>query len=194
MWNINKQKIDQRIEWFSIDHEGEPLSYATTLRLWQENPDFRSFFIELLAASPFDAYRWETPPITLSTADRIFEFVMLESPRLSRNVNIGPFAKYMQNSEPGDIVNFPNLGKDATLVVPCRSEQSEAYCHLASFVHTAPMSQQHALWAQVGELMQQRLSDKPVWLSTAGAGVAWLHVRIDDRPKYYSYRKYREDG
>lgn len=27
-------------------------------------------------------------------------------------------------------------------------------------------------------------------LSTAGAGVRWLHVRVDDRPKYYHYRPY----
>jgi hypothetical protein len=33
---------------------------------------------------------------------------------------------------------------------------------------------------------------KPVWLSTAGAGVSWLHVRLDDRPKYYGYRPYQE--
>ena len=40
--------------------------------------------------------------------------------------------------------------------------------------------------------MQRRLSAKPVWLSTAGAGVSWLHVRLDDRPKYYGYAPYRE--
>jgi hypothetical protein len=31
----------------------------------------------------------------------------------------------------------------------------------------------------------------PEWLSTAGAGVSWLHVRLDDRPKYYGYAPYR---
>lgn len=38
--------------------------------------------------------------------------------------------------------------------------------------------------------MTARVGTRPVWLSTAGAGVAWLHVRLDDRPKYYSYRPY----
>jgi hypothetical protein len=28
--------------------------------------------------------------------------------------------------------------------------------------------------------------------STAGAGVSWLHVRLDDRPKYNGYAPYRE--
>jgi hypothetical protein len=29
------------------------------------------------------------------------------------------------------------------------------------------------------------------WLSTAGMGVPWLHVRLDDRPKDYGHRPYR---
>jgi hypothetical protein len=56
----------------------------------------------------------------------------------------------------------------------------------------APEPQKHALWMLVGVAMQRRLNNRPVWLSTAGAGVSWLHVRLDDRPKYYGYRPYRE--
>jgi Family of unknown function (DUF6940) len=33
---------------------------------------------------------------------------------------------------------------------------------------------------------------KPVWLSPAGAGVSWLHLRLDDQPKYYGYAPYRQ--
>jgi len=39
--------------------------------------------------------------------------------------------------------------------------------------------------------MTRRLSSRPVWLSTAGGGVSWLHVRLDDRPKYYHHAAYR---
>ena len=42
-------------------------------------------------------------------------------------------------------------------------------------------------WAR----LRRRVGVKPVWLSTAGAGVAWVHVRLDDRPKYYGYDAYR---
>lgn len=31
----------------------------------------------------------------------------------------------------------------------------------------------------------------PFWLSTAGMGVSWLHVRLDERPKYYRFQEYR---
>jgi hypothetical protein len=39
--------------------------------------------------------------------------------------------------------------------------------------------------------MSERVGSKVVWLSTAGAGVSWLHVRLDDRPKYYQFEPYR---
>jgi hypothetical protein len=39
--------------------------------------------------------------------------------------------------------------------------------------------------------MSRRVNMKPVWLSTAGAGVPWLHVRLDDRPKYCCFRPYQ---
>ena len=48
-----------------------------------------------------------------------------------------------------------------------------------------------ALWQAVGEAMARRVGSKPVWLSTAGAGVSWLHMRLDDRPKYYAHSPYR---
>ena len=28
--------------------------------------------------------------------------------------------------------------------------------------------------------------------SAAGAGVSWLHVRLDDRPKYYGFLPYKQ--
>jgi hypothetical protein len=32
------------------------------------------------------------------------------------------------------------------------------------------------------------------YLSTDGSATAWLHVRIGERPKYYSFDEYRFDG
>jgi hypothetical protein len=42
--------------------------------------------------------------------------------------------------------------------------------------------------------MQQRVSASPLWLSTAGMGVSWLHLRLDSRPKYYRHRSYAIAG
>jgi len=66
------------------------------------------------------------------------------------------------------------------------------YENIAAFVREAPEAQTHFLWRLVGNLMERRLGPSPVWLSTAGAGVPWLHVRLDQRPKYYSHAPNRQ--
>jgi hypothetical protein len=171
-----------------------PISYSEVLRRWQQDTEFRSIFLALLADSPFAAFRWETSPITMATANRPFEFVLLDSPGLACHPDVKAFAEHYRSAEAGGVVAFPNLGKDAILVVPCPNGPHSAYGHLGAFVRQAPEAQKHALWTRVGATMQRRLGTKPVWLSTAGAGVSWLHVRLDDRPKYYGYRPYREDA
>jgi hypothetical protein len=192
MWSSRTTKLlDERTIKFVIDDGSSQLSYAEVLTRWQDDFDFRKFFIALLAESPFSAFRWETPPITTATAKRPFEFILLDSPYLACDPDLLAFAEHFAIATSGGVIEFPNLGNDAIMVVPCPNGSQSDYGHLAAFLRNSSESQQHSLWELVGEVMQRRLSTKPVWLSTAGGGVAWLHVRLDDRPKYYGYEPYR---
>jgi hypothetical protein len=94
------------------------------------------------------------------------------------------------------VTDFPNLGGDAQLIVPLPDpEHPKAnYSHIGVFTENAPLEQQHDLWQMVGRITSEQLSDRPIWLNTAGGGVAWLHVRLDARPKYYLHRPYRQMG
>jgi hypothetical protein len=186
----------------SLDHEsmlrylilgnGDPLSYIEALERWQHDATFRAFFISMLAAAPYVAFRWETPPVTSATAQRPFEFVLLDCPGLAVPPDESAFeACFAAAGEREEIVAFPSLGKDAYLVAPTPRATGSAYGHLAAFSRLAPRSQNHALWCHVGHAMLQRLGEEPVWLSTAGMAIPWLHVRLDSRPKYYGYRPYR---
>jgi len=175
---------------FALVLDSRPASFADVLRAWHDDADFRSLFNALLADSPFTAFRWETPPITGATVTRAFECVLLDSPGLARRPEPEAFAEHFANAKEG-VVSFTNLGGDAVLVVPCPIIAPSAYGHLATFVRLAPEGQRHALWRSIGQAMARRVGAKPVWLSTAGAGVSWLHVRLDDRPKYYGYGPYR---
>ena len=76
-------------------------------------------------------------------------------------------------------------------VVPCPGEPLSAYSQISTFARYAPEYQQHALWSMVGTALYRRLSNEPVWLSTSGLGVYWLHIRLDARPKYYTHEPYR---
>ena len=168
-----------------------PISFAEVIRCWIDVPDFRSFFIDLLKQSPFTSFRWETPPVTRATEGQPFEFALVDSPEIALTPRPDDFAEHFVGTDPGTVIEFLNLGGDAILVVPCPDDITADYAHLASFLKNSSESQQHRLWELVGRTMQRRIGSKPVWLSTAGGGVAWLHVRLDDRPKYYAHAPYR---
>jgi hypothetical protein len=134
----------------------------------------------------FSVCQWTTASI-----DHHFECVLLDSPGLSRTPNVVAFSDYFTSHGVDDVAVFPNLGNDAILIVPCPVAMDSAYGHIAAFLRNAPEKQRDALWKSVGQTMTSRLSTQPVWLNTAGAGVAWLHVRLDSRPKYYGYITYK---
>jgi hypothetical protein len=191
MWTAHQEELkDSRGLRFTIDANGQPATLDAVLRAWQTDAAFRSTFNSVLADVPYSAFRWETPPATDAGLTRPFEFVVLDSPALARPADAAAFAVQFLNAE-DDIAVFANLGGDATMIVPSPIAEPAAYGHLAAFVRLAPERQRDALWRTIGEVFAQRLGSKPIWLSTAGAGVAWLHVRVDDRPKYYGYTPYR---
>lgn len=192
MWSSRQLLASGRILKIGIDWESSPVPFAEVLRLWQNDQDFRTFFNSLLADAPFSAFRWETPPLTAPSAQRTFEFVLLDSPGLKKNPDPAAFSDHFADARPEEsVVSFPNLGKDAVLVVPRPAGPFSAYGHLAAFVREAPQEQIHSLWKLVGKEMENHLGPAPLWLSSAGAGVPWLHVRLDKKPKYYGYGPYR---
>jgi hypothetical protein len=175
-----------RIQRVHIFHNGIRLQYGEVLKLWQADNTFRAFFLSILSDVPYASYRWETVPVTKTTLGRLFDFVLLDSPSLRPSANPAAFAEFLGNSSE-DVVAFRNLGKDAILIAPTLKERQDTYAHLASFTRQAAEHQKHAFWRKVGEIVEQNVSEKPIWLNTAGAGVAWLHVRLDSSPKYYGY-------
>jgi hypothetical protein len=195
VWIARREEIEGgRGLRFLLELEGRQASWRDVLRGWRSDATFRSLFSDLLAAAPFDALRWETPPVTDATATRPFECVVLDSPGLAPQAEPEAFAEHFAGAPGSAVVVFANLGGDAVMVVPCPIVAPATYAHLAAFLRGAPDSQRQALWQSVGEAMAQRVGARPVWLSTAGDGVSWLHVRLDDRPKYYHHAPYRRHG
>lgn len=190
-WTARREDISSGFR-FALLRDGRPVPFLDVLVALRDDPAFREWFNDLLAALPFVAFRWETPGVTAATASRPFEFVALDVPYLAREADPDAFAEHFRNSPGADAVSFANLGGDSLLIAPAPLAERSAYGHLAAFVRGAPASQRDALWKLVAETMLLRLGAKPVWLSTAGAGVSWLHVRLDARPKYYGHSAYKE--
>ena len=147
MWTARSESLARgRVLRVVPELDAAPVAFAEVLRRWEADADFRTWFNDLLAAAPFAAFRWETPPLTTATADRPFELVLLDSPSLDRPPDRDAFAAHFHDA-PDGVVTFPNLGRDALLVVPCPGGPPDAYGHLAAFVRQAPEAQRHALWA-----------------------------------------------
>lgn len=192
MWSWPSESLNESTIRFAPERDGKSLSWRDVLALWRDNADFNEAFNRTLAGAPFTTFRWETPAVTRAELDRAFEFVVVDSPELDVAPDPEPFAEHFRGAGGETVVAFDNLGGDAGLIVPCPLGPESAYPHLAAFVRHAPVAQQQVLWHTVGRVMLDRVGRHPVWLSTAGGGVAWLHVRLDDRPKYYAHAAYRQ--
>jgi hypothetical protein len=193
MLEARSQKLDSATTRVSVLWNGEPASVRSALDMLRSNELFRSELIAVLAESPFAAYFWETPPVTKSSFDQPFEFVLSDAHALAKAApDTGAFQEHFERDDDHDgVVVFENLGRDATLVVPCPLVRDEAYVHLAAFLRGAPAAQSHALFRCVADEVLRRVSDQPLWVSTAGMGIYWLHVRLDSRPKYYRHVPYK---
>ena len=98
-------------------------------------------------------------------------------------------------------VNFLSLAKDSTLISPCPpsginqkpNDIKKQYVHLATFVKNGPIEKVKDVLKESARIMLEKLNTTPDpwWFSTSGNGVAWLHVRVDPRPKYYQYNGYK---
>ncbi len=78
------------------------------------------------------------------------------------------------------------------MIVPQILGPASAYTDLATFLRHGPGEQKHELFRALAHAIRHRLGQRPVWVSTSGLGVAWLHIRLDSRPKYYQYHPFTE--
>lgn len=194
MWHALTEEIETgRTTRFTILLEDDVLSYEHVIRALRDDDAFRRFFSETLGASPYSAFFWEARPVTTATLGSAFEFVLVDSPALAGvSADPRPFERvFAAANGRRDVINFVNFGHDALLIAPLALSRNEHYPHLAAFVRGAPVGQQQALWAAVGSALTDRVGAVPLWLSTSGLGVYWLHIRLDSVPKYYTHAPYR---
>lgn len=178
---------------FSLREGDASLAIVDVFVKLRDDPAFGNFFNQLLADSPFSAFRWETPAVTTSLFGRPFEFVLLDYPALDRPADSSAFSEHFDNlAQARGVASFPNLRGDASMIVPCPVGEASCYGHLAAFVRGAPDEQRATLWHLVGQTMLDKVGQQPIWLNTAGMGVPWLHVRLDSQPKYYGHRPYKD--
>ncbi len=192
---IQNSTIDGETRRARLRSNGSDLSWEQVLvGLSAADDPLPARLTEFLATVPYEGYFWETPPVDESKLQDPFEFVVIDSPSVAAlRADASDFRAPFDREEDLDgIVSFWNLGGDALLVAPKPQPSAHGYAHLASFVRRAPRSQVLALWRVLARSIRARLGPRPLWVSTSGLGVPWLHVRLDSTPKYYQHRPYRE--
>lgn len=191
MWNIDEIESSKTNLKFGISEERSPVSNRQFLQLLKEESSFRSFYNEFLIGLGFDAFFWENKPMLNSNLDAEYECNVINTDFLAgKSPDVQTFRSYFK--EDREVVTFPNLGKDATLIAPCPVDQNRGYAHIGTFIREAPVAQIQAFWKRVGQEMLSEMKDDPRWLSTSGLGVFWLHARIDSVPKYYQTKAYKQ--
>lgn len=194
MWSLQNLKgTDPGIIHAGLKVHGRAMSFADVTEAWRSDSKFRAAWVALLREIPFEAYCWENPPLTTEALGNAHECVFVESPALAGSAaDVEPFSEQVHGRSGS--VAFQNLGGDALLVVPCPMDKNTNYAHLAVFTRTASAGQAEEFWRLLGQTLAGHLANTPVWMSTAGLGVSWLHARLDSRPKYYRYRPYASSG
>lgn len=192
MWRLVESPVPGGTQ-FDVTVGEKPVAFGDAIVSMQEDESFRTTLLECLRGSPRDGYFWEFPGVALNTLTEAFRFVVIETSSLAAmKASSEAFdSKLRMADETRDNVCFPNLRGDAMLVVPRCVSSPDDYGHLAAFVRLAPVAQQHDLLQLAAATLRQRLSNRPTWMSTHGMGVPWLHIRLDEVPKYYTHRPFR---
>lgn len=190
-WCASTRKLGSGVVRYRLARNETTLSYRDVVDLWQTQA-FARWFNSLLASADHSGFFWECRPVSALDCDQPFEFVLLRARSLE---GVAPepsaFRNHFNRAGESSVLVFPNLGGDATLVVPAPLDAQLPYAHLAAFTRDGPDQQQLDLWNTVGRQTASSISQAPLWLSTCGLGVYWLHVRLDSRPKYYQFSEYR---
>jgi hypothetical protein len=169
-----------------VAHLRSDCTHGAFLEGLRDDPSLRADWSDSLARLPYEAGLLELPVTTPTTRTRPFEAVVLDAPRLDRFR--GDASSFRDHLVGDPVVAFDNLSGSASLIAP--DDTGEDWAHLLRFLRSADLATRDALWEAAGHEMAL-WGPEPVWLSTHGFGVPWLHLRLDRRPKYYAWRPYR---
>ena len=190
-WELQIIAQDQEGVRFKIKENDTHLSFKEVFEYWKIDPTFLQFYVNALNAFSLEEFFWEHPAVKTAYLDRPYEVILLKSRSFkNRKVDERSFKEKIEVKEL--VAVFPNLGKNATLIVPTKQHIPIIYKHLGSFLREATTEQIQAVFQALGAtILSEIAAGKLLWLNTAGLGVLWVHIRLDTRPKYYKVRTYK---
>jgi len=170
----------------------------------QRSPQLASELTQVIvkASRSYHAFFFETKGCSsINASGKQFEFILVKSnafKRAEENPDANAFIEYLScknTSRKTTACSFWNLGADAKLIAPRRQDgqHPKTYSHLAPFLRGGSEEEIAQIWGLVADEYLNAMKEwgkEPVWLSTSGLGISWLHFRLDQRPKYYTYTEF----
>ena len=182
------------------------INWATLISSHEKNHDLIDEFTQHInyhtTGLENEAYFFETKGTSMIDALRKqFEFVLVQAEELNEHCKRkGPQPDKFQehlSCKPlsATCCTFDNLSQTARLISP---KKLGDYCHIGTFLRTAPKNEIYQMWKTVTKeyllTLQRNPPWKRFWLSTSGLKVSWLHFRIDEEPKSYSFSPFLEEA
>lgn len=174
------------------DDDNKPITWAEALRLMVDKEEkgvhFRRRLVGAINHAKTEFVFWECEPATAATAPvQPFRFVVLETDYQRPFPDKNTFRGKLDGWSPS---SFPSEEGDAILVAPSTDMPwlcggIKSFCTAGDY--TFP------LLALLGKTIREALDAAPlapIFVSTHGLGVPWLHVRVERRPKYYTYKPF----
>ena len=194
MYKVVINFLPNEIIEYNFKQRGKHIGMYSGGLLLCNSSEFRNLCTNILKECPFEAFYWYLGVAYYDDKkdeDRsdIFKFTVKNAPSLITKAND-------EFKVPNSISEIPNLSRNCLLIVPKCLGEYQKYAHLGSFIRKASHSQIDQLWGTIGnrigyvmECSEFTKFDKniPLWISTHGNGVNWLHIRFDSSPKYLEW-------
>ena len=188
-------KDGREYELYRVTLDGDAVSFRAWMdSLSSADPASRQAFLRALRSSEYEEYFFEMKPIDHATKDEAFEFVLIKTNELAKmKPDPYTFGENLKRAVDHYACVFQNLTRDATLVAPCRPTKGTLapFSHLAVFCRQVDEALVLATWSLAVDTFVEELDRRrtKMWFSTDGRGVAWLHFRVEPKPKHIKYYK-----
>lgn len=119
-----------QIKYHFLKSDDDKLTYKEFLSsLKEKDVDFLKEFLKALnhATSKLSAYFQECVPTSLNSLNKEFEFMVTKSKIMNDiSQDYSNFEEHIDKTQDKYVTSFPNLGGDATLIVPAPQKSSDA--------------------------------------------------------------------
>ena len=127
---------------------------------------------------------------TVCDKDMVNEYIekFIENDDLQKiSQNYSAFTDYINNSTDEYVTSFYNLSGESLLIIPIPKENKD-FTTIKDFCDNASEMHKITFWKKVAYEIENILkTTNKIYVSTHGLGEYYFHLRLDKKPKHYSY-------